>query len=202
MKPIVIALCGPPGSGKSTLMRTIAALRPAYPIVDYDAFPNATARPFRDIKAWFERSADPNEFLTPELEAHLEARTKPNGSGEAATAVLFETPFGRTHRQTGRFIDFLVWVDIPLEIALARQISAMCQQRKNPTLQEYEAFISGLEVFLQNYTEIIVEMYKRQAIEVRAGADLIVDGLKSPAELAETVLAAAAACDPSVKKLS
>ncbi len=202
MKPIVIALCGPPGSGKSTLMRAIASLRPAYPTVDYDAFPNATALPLRDIKAWFERSADPNEFLVPELEAHLEALTKPNGSGEAPPVLLFETPFGRTHRQTGRFIDFLVWVDIPLEIALARQISAMCRQRKNPTLQEYEAFIAGLEIFLQNYTEIIVQMYKRQAIEVRAGADLILDGLKSPAELAETVLATAAARDLFVKKPS
>ncbi len=159
MKPIVIALCGPPGSGKSTLMRAIAALRPAYPAVDYDAFPNSTARPFRDIKAWFERGGDPNEFLVPELEAHLEALAKPNGSDKAPPALLFETPFGRTHRQTGRFIDFLVWVDIPLEIALARQVLAMCQQRQNPTLQEYEAFISGLEVFLQSYTEIIVEMY-------------------------------------------
>ncbi len=202
MKPIVIALCGPPGSGKSTLMRTIASLRAAYPTVDYDAFPNATAQPFRDIRTWFERGADPNEFLVPELEAHLEARTKPNGSGEAAPAVLFETPFGRTHRQTGRFIDLLVWIDIPLEIALARQISAMCRHRNNPTLQDYEAFISGLDVFLQNYTEIIVDMYRRQAIEVRAGADLIVDGTKNPAELAQTVIAAAAARDPVVKKPS
>lgn len=189
MKPFTIAFCGPPGAGKSTLVRTIAALQPAYKTVNYDDFPNQTSQNFRDIKAWFERSADPNQFHVPQLVAHLEALSAA-GPSDVAPALLFETPFGRTHHQTGRFIDFLVWIDIPLEIALARQLQAICRQRGKPSLPEYEAFLSGLEVFLQNYTEIIVLMYRRQAIDVRSGANLMVDGLKSPDELSRTILTA------------
>ena len=98
MKPVVIALCGPPGAGKSALARAMISLRPAYKAIDHDAFPNQTARSFADIKAWFERGGDPNEFPLPELEARLDTLS----ADQSFPALLFETPFGRTHRRTGQ----------------------------------------------------------------------------------------------------
>jgi len=38
--------------------------------------------------------------------------------------VLFETQFGRAHRETERHLDLLLWVDTPLDVALARSIRA------------------------------------------------------------------------------
>ncbi len=185
MKPAVIALCGPPGAGKSTLTRAILSLKPTCKAIDHDDFPNQTARSIAHIKAWFERGADPNEFPLSELETRLEALS----ADTSFPALLFETPFGRTHRRTGRFIDYLVWIDVPLEIALSRQILGFCQRAAAAGPQTDKAFSAWLENYLRSYTEIIADMYRRQAVDVRAGADLVLDGLKSPQELAETVLA-------------
>ncbi len=184
MKPFVIAFCGPPGSGKSTQMRSIAALKPDFVTLNYDEFPNRSSGGFRGLRDWFEKSGDPNDFKTPELEARFEGLCKPAPapSGQPA-AILFETPFGRTHRQTGRFIDFLVWIDIP-------QLLTILGQRSNPTAQEYEGFIQGLEGFLKTYIEITVAMYKSQAAKVGSGADLVIDGTKGIAEIAASILAA------------
>ncbi len=157
MKPIVIALCGPPGAGKSTLTQAILSLKPAYRAIDHDDFPNQTARSFADIKAWFERGGDPNEFPLPELEARLETLS----ADASFPALLFETPFGRTHRRTGRFIDYLVWIDVPLEIALARQILGFCRQAAAAGPQKDKAFSAWLENYLRSYTEIIADMYRR-----------------------------------------
>ncbi len=154
------------------------------------AFPNQTARSFQDIKAWFENGADPNAFLLPELEARLETLSGETASSESCPALLFETPFGRTHHRTGRFIDYLVWIDVPLEIALARQILGFCQRAPVAGPEKNKAFAAWLENFLNSYTEVIADMYRRQAIDVRAGADLVVDGLNTASELAEIILAA------------
>jgi uridine kinase len=193
MKPFVIAFCGPPGAGKSMQTRTIAALKPDFLTLNYDEFPNRSSQNFRGLRDWFEKSGDPNDFQAPELEARFEALSKPAASDRTPPAILFETPFGRTHRQTGRFIDFLVWIDVPLEVALARQLLTILKQRgDNPTAREYEGFIQGLEGFLKTYVEITITMYKRQAAEVGAGADLTVDGTKSVEEIAQIVIAATA----------
>ncbi len=171
------------------LVKTIASLKPDYATLNYDDFPNRSSGNYRGLRDWFEKCRDPNDFQTPQLEARFEAIGK---SLPAPPAVLFETPFGRTHRQTGRFIDFLVWIDVPLEVALARQLLNILRQRKNPTMQEYEGFIQGLEGFLKTYLEITIAMYKSQAAEVGGNADLVIDGTKTAPELAERIMAATA----------
>jgi uridine kinase len=190
MKPKIIAFCGPPGAGKSTIIRAIKSLQPAYQSVDYDDFPNATHRSFEDIKTWFARGADPNEFILAELVTYLDSLSRNAATAKSASAILFETPFGPLHRRTGAFIDYLVWIDIPFDIALARQILKFNQRRSHR--DETNGFTTWLDSYLRNYIDAIAAMYRRQASDIRAQADLQIDGLQTPAFLANLVLTAMA----------
>jgi uridine kinase len=189
MKQKVIAFCGPPGSGKSTIIRAIRSIAPACRSVAYDDFPNATTKSLPDLKAWFDRGCDPNEFPLTELTAHLESLVSSKPSDGPDATILFETPFGRLHRRTGALIDYLIWVDIPLDVALARQVLAFSlhQRQAHPGLND--TFNLWLEGYLRSYIDVVAAMYRRQVDAVGAEADLRIDGLRDPAELAGLVLA-------------
>ena len=77
---------------------------------------------------WLARGADYDELPLGSLAADL-ARLKqgapPVGSERTRPLILFDTLVGRAHAATAPLIDRLVWIDIPLDIALARKIGAM-----------------------------------------------------------------------------
>jgi uridine kinase len=39
-----------------------------------------------------------------------------------AKYIIFEGPLGRVHQKTGQSIDYLVFIDTPLEVGLARMV--------------------------------------------------------------------------------
>jgi uridine kinase len=36
--------------------------------------------------------------------------------------IIFDAPLGYAHKETGQYIDFLVFIDTPLDVAMARRI--------------------------------------------------------------------------------
>lgn len=115
-----------------------------------------------DLSAWLAAGADFDEWHVPKLVWDLEkARV-----GRAP--VLFEAPLGRAHDATGRSIDFLVFVDVPLEIALARFVS-----------RELNKGGSRLDEYLAMYEPLLHGIYLQQVTQVKRGADLVVDGTRS-----------------------
>ena len=91
--------------------------------------------------------------------------------------LVLETQFGRRHAATGRHIDFLVWIDTPLDLALARklrQLAAGIDERD-------AAFVPWLRGYLESYLDLVSESLQVQRDSVRAQADLIVDGTQRPA---------------------
>jgi hypothetical protein len=117
-RAFVAGLSGVPGSGKTTLMRLLLRHYPEAQAVYYDRFhPGMTETQIRD---WFGRAGDPNEFALSDLIGELTRQTQIQPGHQPRPLVLFETAFGRAHRATGAFIDFLIWIDTPLDIALSR----------------------------------------------------------------------------------
>lgn len=67
-----------------------------------------------DISRWLAEGADFNEWQAAEL-ADVVSQV-----GAGGQVVIFEAPLGWRHQATGKHIDFLVFIEVPLEIALAR----------------------------------------------------------------------------------
>ena len=111
----IIAVSGPPGAGKSTLSRRLAThLRAAF--VQYDDYETITAWAPDRVIAWLDSGAPMDEVSAPGLCGNLMTH---DGT------VIFETPFGRSCRETGKLIDFSIWLECPADIALARKLMTL-----------------------------------------------------------------------------
>jgi len=170
-RPLVVGIAGAPGSGKTSLALALASRWSARRL-DYDRYQPLTKLPLDEIRAWFARGGDPNEIDHSEIVADLE---KEIGTCLGVLSPLvFETPFGRLHRASGAFIDFLVWIDAPLDLALSRAMLAITEatrRRFEPTPE----FLDWQAQYLANYP-FLREMYLVQSKRIAPGADLALDG--------------------------
>jgi uridine kinase len=155
----VVGVAGAPGSGKSTLLAALARALPGAAELRMDDYENMTRLPLDAVARWYRAGADIDAFDFPQLQAAL--------ARGAAGLVLFETQFGRAHRATGRHIGFLVWIDTPLDIALARALRASLERG---------AGVPWLRGYLDGYLGTVRGLLDMQKARVAPGADLILDG--------------------------
>lgn len=188
-RAFVVGVSGVPGAGKSTLAKELGS-RLLAPIVQYDQFQTVTRMSVGDVQAWFGRGGDPNEFRLVELVQELTRRTLWHEATRDRPTVIFETPFGRLHRASGAFIDFLVWVDTPFDLALCRALQGAMdwfeRQRPFPTAS---AHLGWQRQYLLNYP-IVRDMYLAQRAAGMPDAQLVVDGALPTTALADQVLRA------------
>jgi uridine kinase len=169
----VVGVAGPAGAGKTTLVNALAAALPQATPIYIDRYQRITEQPLRDIVRWAERGADFDALDIPRLADDL-ARLKAG----PAKYVLFETHFGRAHRASGRHIDFLVWLDTPLDVALARnvmdELAPLLPLAESGSLREG---IAGVQRNLARYLDDVRRLRVLQRERVAAGADLVLDGM-------------------------
>jgi uridine kinase len=180
-RAFVLALSGIPGAGKTTLTQLLLKIFSEARVVYYDRFQTITNMTHSQVRDWFARGADPNEFALTELVGELQRQTQRQPADSRRPLVIFETPLGRLHRATGAFIDFLIWVDTPLDIALARATLAflgVAHRDKAPNAAV--EFVKWQTQYMLNYP-IIRPMYVAQRETISASADLVLDG-NLPAE--------------------
>ncbi|RCX21458.1 uridine kinase [Fontibacillus phaseoli] len=197
MKTRVIAVSGYSGAGKSTVVSQLSKSLncPALFFDDYASrrdFPN-------DLNAWLKEGGDPNAVSTPLLQNHLIQlrsgqpieRVKGNGwakeygighsEKEVMTImpgplILIEEPFGGERRELKDLIDFVIYLDLEPEIALARRIHDLIQHLRNDS----ESLINLLDHFLFDYLYGgIRDMYFETGKKVKANSDLIIDANKN-----------------------
>ena len=192
-RAFVVGLSGVPGAGKTTLTQLLLQNYRQAQAVYYDQFQTVTLMSPTQIRGWFERGGDPNEFPLSELLGELTRRTQIPPGAERRPLVLFETPFGRLHRATGAFVDFLVWIDTPFDVALSRAVLAFLDAAQRDKAPNAAAdFIRWQRQYMLNYPTIRA-MYLAQRDSISAAADLVLDGSQSTAELAAAVVKSLAA---------
>lgn len=187
-KPLVLALSGLPGAGKSTLASLLQRKHADARLVSFDRYQSLTRLSQTQIRDWFTRGADPDEVDHSEIVAELRRETSEEQGAPHRRLVLFETPFGRTHRATGGFIDLLVWIDTPLDLALSRAMLAFTRnaQQRMAAPEAAREFINWQSQYLEFYPTVRA-MYLAQCEHVARGADLWIDGSRPPEASAEII---------------
>jgi uridine kinase len=189
----VVGVSGVPDAGKTTLMRLLLRDCRRASAVSYDRYRTFTRMTTAQAREWFARGADPNDFDLSELVGELTRRTQVQPGEPVRPLVLFETPFARLHRASGAFIDFLIWVDTPLDIALSRAILAFIEQAlQNSAPNAAADFVKWQRRYLINYQNLHT-MYATQRETILPTADLVVDGGQPAAQSAALVRQALAA---------
>jgi uridine kinase len=185
-RSFVVGLSGVPGSGKTTLLKHLLRNCPQAEAVAYDRFHPGIDE--QQIQDWIRRNGDPNEFALTALIGELDRLTAARPEGASGPLVLFETAFGRAHRATGAFIDFSVWIETPLDIALSRaNLVFLDNVARSPKLNAAADFIPWLTRYMQDYP-LLRRTYLTVSERGAASADLVIDGTLPPEPSAARVV--------------
>lgn len=189
-KPFVIGISAIAGGGKTTLVKTLMQRLDNAISIQFDHYADDKTYP-ADTVAWLKSGADYNGFNTPKLAADLKSLCQNksiispvDGTPVVpAPIIIFEAPLGRAHTATGQFIDFLVFVDTPLEVGLARMVLRWFKNKEE--LAEQAKIV---ENYMHAYLEVFREVYLTMSTRVKPNSDLVLDGLLSPDALVEKVI--------------
>lgn len=183
----VIAIAGPVGSGKSSLARALVNQLQDASMVTFDHYEDITQKKPHELVQWMQDGADIDQFTFPGLVRDLEKLKQGETVVDPVTDeiveprkyIVFEMPFGKAHAAIAPFINRLLWIDLPLDTALARKLrehNAMFSARF-PADRHHECLV-WLQGYLDSYLNFVHDILLIQHEKVRPGADLLLDGSK------------------------
>jgi uridine kinase len=185
----VIAVAGPSGAGKTRLVRELVVRLGNATALFFDDYESSSTYP--DIALWLANGADANQFRTPHLSEDLQrlrsgtAIELPDNKGivEPRRVIVLEEPFGRGRDELAKLIDYVVCIDLPLEIALARKLSRTIDF--SFAEQPADALAQYLRQFLPWYIDFGRDFYLAVNRRALANCDLVVDGMQAPDTIVE-----------------
>jgi uridine kinase len=187
---IILGIAGPSGSGKSTLVRNIAELLEISDTMFYDDY-------------------EPNyDKLTRDLEELRNGKTITypinNRIIKPKKYIVIEEPTGRRRSGMKDKIDFLIYINIPLEISFARVLLRSIEQSNDPLINSFYETIGPqfepkfsekptklmhiLHWQLRKYIQEHRQIYLRDHNYNLKDADLIIDGMKTRDELPKEII--------------
>ena len=192
MNPVVIiGISAVTGGGKTAVTQRLVGVLEDAVALHFDDYDDTNVHP-NDIQGWFAAGADYDAYETPVFTGHLQAlkagRTIRYPIGDVTIAparyVVADAPLGRAHADSGRFIDLMVFIDTPLDIAMARRVLREIDREEYRTPDEALDYVKGeLSGYLAQARPIYEEFQER----MRASSDLIVDGTLSIDAIAERI---------------
>ncbi len=182
----VIAIAGPVGSGKSSLVEALVKQLGDASMVCFDHYENITHRSPHELVQWIQDGADIDQFTFPTLVHDLEKLKRGETVEEPVTHenveprkyIVFEMPFGKAHSATAPFIDLLLWIDVPLDTALARKLrehSGIFLEHFSP--DKHRECLNWVHGYLDSYLLFVHDILVIQHDKVRPGADFVINGL-------------------------
>ena len=181
----IIAVAAPIGGGKTSFVTEIAKRLNDATTIHYDRYEKITEEPAHNLLQWLKNGANFNDFIIPNLSDDLEKlkRGEPivdpltNTEIPSKKYIIIEMPLGKEHENTAKYIDLLIWIEIPLDIALARKLKEFTGLFLAKHRQEtYKDRIIWLDTYLDNYLQVIGKVLQMQKTKVSANADIIIDG--------------------------
>jgi uridine kinase len=196
-RPFVIGICSISGGGKSTIVQALSAHLEESTIISFDDYTTAETYP-KDFDAWAANEFDLNEIQAPLLAQHL-SELRAGKSIQSPTDgrpilpeqyILFEAPLGRAQEATGQHIDYLVFIDTPLELGFARMIKRLTalEEVGQQTVEDLEAQVRGIDEAVDGYIRWTRDAYRSQREQVVGNCDLVLDGSLSVDKITQSIL--------------
>jgi len=178
-RPYIIAINSISGGGKTALAKLLGESLPASVVLCFDDFDETNVYP-EDYYDWWKRGADLNEFDCPGLCQAVDAEIERG----AAEYIILDYPFGRDHPRFEALIDLSVFVDTPLDVAMARRIIRDYDSVSGTSPADVLERLRGeLTHYLEKsrFVYLDTERHKNRS-------DLILDGCRSLEELGDHAL--------------
>jgi uridine kinase len=198
---LVVAISSISGGGKSTVVRELVNQLDDAVAIYFDDYETPETYP-KSPAAIIGDGADFNEVKSPLLAQHLcslkngEPITSPKSGKvvQPAKIIVFEGPLGRAQQETGQYIDFLVFIDTPLEVGLARRFSRSLANAdiESMSKDELQKQLKNVQWLADNYLLWMRDAYLAQLQQVRPDSDIILDWQQSPEALASAIIDALA----------
>lgn len=190
----LVGIAGPPGAGKTALVQGLSAAMHDTTAIYLDSYVQMAQPLPEDPEQRFMQDAGVSESQNRQLPEDLAtlrsgaAVTEPGTGTEIPPRkyILFETRLGRAHQATGHAIDLLIYIDTPLDVALARNLrTGFATGLRDARSQLLEDRVRRMQDYLDNYLETVRALTISEKTRVAADADLIVDGLLPIPQLIE-----------------
>ena len=199
----VIAISAVPGGGKTTLVKKTAELLEATTLF-FDDYASVSEYP-KNITQWIKDGADLNEWKTPVFAKDVASLKRgeriidpvANDTIESNEFFVIEDPIGRGRNEMADVIDFMVLIDTPLEIALARRLLRNLDNLNRHVLSDIEektkeelveGIIRSVRNELNDYLNVFREGYLGLQKQMPSYCDLILDGCLPADELAKQLV--------------
>lgn len=180
-KPFVISISGISGSGKTTVANTLKERLVSAEIIYFDNFPGDLLS--RDYCEWSESGADCNEWKLVPITDEIERL-----SSEPLDYIILDYPFGKAHHVVGEYIDFSVWIDIPLDISLARRILRDFTRRSESRRPLKGNIVEEVSSYLDFYLARHRGTYICHIDTIKPFVELVVNGTKSPEKIVDEIM--------------
>ena len=176
----VIGVSAVGGGGKTTVTRHLAEVLGDAVALHFDDYDDSNVHP-EDLQRWFVDGADYDAYETPVFTRQLQTLKAgrsichPVGGATVGPAsyVVADAPLGRAHSDSGRLIDLMVFIDTPLDVAMARRVLRDLDREIAWTADEALQHVRDELVGYEAQARPIYENFQER---MRAGSDLIVDG--------------------------
>ncbi|NQU29825.1 MAG: hypothetical protein HQ525_04075 [Anaerolineae bacterium] len=178
-KPYIIAINAVSGGGKTALATCLSKALPKSALFCFDDFDSTNIYP-DDYYEWSQRGANLLEFDCPGMGDTVQKKIKQ----EQSEYIILDYPFGRDHPRFQNLIDLSVFIDTPLDVAMARR-----------TLRDFlsTSEITADEKCQKLRTEMVDYIKKARypyldALKCKKTCDLILDGWTTLENLRDKIL--------------
>ena len=174
-RPFIISINSVSGGGKTALATALHRSLPQSALFCFDDYNDSNVYP-EDFYEWSRRGADITEFDCPGMRNTVDEEIQRGKSKQ----IILDYPFGRRHPRFADIIDLAVFIDTPLDVALARRILRDYSVENQEVLENLR---SELTHYLAKARHPYLDTYKDKEV-----SDLILDGCRSLDNLKSEVL--------------
>ncbi|MCM3213311.1 uridine kinase [Niallia taxi] len=160
--PLILSIAAISGGGKTTVAKRLAAhLNDGVKIVHYDDYQLIGPSDFGN---WAVSSGDYNDWdvspIVKDINLHIKNRE--------VKYIILDYPFSYLHAQLKDLISISIFIDTPLDIAMARRL-----------IRENYTTVGTIKIDSQIYLDRGRKAYQIMIEKVKPSADIVIDGALS-----------------------